>query len=133
VVVVLLRQRIAAAIGVPTAALEDSQILHYATGETFRAHYDWLDPADPGLTVEIARFGQRIATFLVFLNEDFEGGATAFPALGIAHRGGTGDALYFGNLDPAGAPDRRTLHVGEPPTVGEKWAFSQWVRSLARL
>jgi len=128
VVTLLVRARIAATIGVPVGALENSQILHYAVGEQFTQHFDYLDPALP----EVAERGQRIVTFLVYLNAAFEGGETDFPRLGLRHRGAGGDALYFGNLDAAGAPDPRTLHAGLPPTRGEKWLFSQWIRNRAR-
>lgn len=133
VVVHLTRQRISAAIGVPIAALETPQVLHYDVGEEFSRHYDWLDPADTGQAQEIAKAGQRIVTFLIYLNDDFEGGETAFPKLGLAHRGRRGDALYFANTLADGSPDPRTLHAGLAPTRGEKWVFSQWVRNQARV
>jgi prolyl 4-hydroxylase len=129
VVVLLTRARIAATIGVPVGALENSQVLHYATGQQFTRHVDYLDPALP----DVAERGQRIVTFLVYLNGDFDGGETDFPRLAVRYKGGPGDALYFANLDGAGAPDPRTLHAGLPPTRGEKWLFSQWVRNRARV
>ena len=33
------------------------------------------------------------------------------------------------NVDAEGTPDPRTLHAGLPPTAGEKWVLSQWVRT----
>jgi prolyl 4-hydroxylase len=129
VVVLLVRQRIAATIGAPVGALENSQVLHYDVGQQFARHFDYLDPALP----EVAERGQRIVTFLIYLNDGFDGGETEFPRLGLRHKGAAGDALYFGNLDAAGAPDSRTLHAGLPPTRGEKWLFSQWVRNRARV
>jgi prolyl 4-hydroxylase len=129
VVVLLTRARIAATIGVPVGALENSQVLHYATGQRFTRHVDYLDPTLP----DVAERGQRIVTFLIYLNGDFDGGETDFPRLGVRYKGGPGDALYFANLDPAGPPDPRTLHAGLPPTRGEKWLFSQWVRNRARV
>lgn len=131
VVAHLTRARIAATIGVPVGALESSQILHYNVGETFALHHDYLDPADPGGRVDIAARGQRMVTFLAYLNDDFEGGATAFPALDLRHRGGVGDGLYFANIDSSGAPMPQTLHAGEAPTRGEKWVLSQWIRNRA--
>jgi prolyl 4-hydroxylase len=130
VVVLLTRHRIAQTVGVPVGALENSQILHYALGEQFTRHVDFLDPALP----DVAERGQRIVTFLIYLNDAFTGGETEFPRLGLRHRGAAGDALIFANLDPAtGAGDPRTLHAGLPPTRGEKWVFSQWVRNKARV
>jgi hypothetical protein len=34
------------------------------------------------------------------------------------------------NTDETGRPDRRTMHVGLPPTRGEKWLLSQWIRGV---
>ena len=130
-VTVAVRAKICAALGVPQGALEPIQVLHYAVGQTFERHHDFLDVSVPGYAAEVARSGQRIATFLVYLNTGFEGGETDFPLLGLKFRGQPGDALVFANVDAAGAPDRRTLHAGLPPTAGEKWLLSQWVRDRA--
>jgi prolyl 4-hydroxylase len=122
----MIRARIANEIGAPPPCLEVSQVLHYAVGEEFEPHFDFLDPRVN--REEIDRFGQRTATFIIYLNEAFEGGETSFPRLGISHRGRTGDGLVFGNLGHDGNPNIRTEHAGRPPTRGEKWVFSQWVR-----
>lgn len=129
IIVEVIRQRIANQLGAPLGCLEMSQVLHYGVGQEFVLHCDFLDPQF--LREEIARNGQRVATVLIYLNEGFEGGQTSFPRLRIEHRGGTGDALVFGNVDAAGMPDPRTQHAGCPPTSGEKWVFSQWVRDRA--
>jgi hypothetical protein len=81
---------------------------------------------------QIAEAGQRVVTFIIYLNDDYQGGETHFPRLGLSHRGRAGDALYFANTGPDGAPDPRTLHAGLPPTAGEKWLFSQWIRNRSR-
>jgi hypothetical protein len=131
-VIVLVRARIAATIGVPVAILENPQILHYDVGEAFARHHDYLDPSRPGHAAEIEAGGQRIITFLVYLNDAYEGGQTDFPLIALRHRGGLGDGLYFGNVDPGGKADPRTLHAGLAPTQGEKWLLSQWVRDRSR-
>jgi hypothetical protein len=124
----MLRERLATAADVDVMAMEPPQVLHYAVGEQYAPHFDFLEPSLPGDAQSIQQSGQRIATLLVYLNEGFEGGETDFPLLGVRYKGGTGDALLFRNLTPAGAPDRRTRHAGLPPTSGDKWLFSQWVR-----
>ncbi|WP_028968969.1 2OG-Fe(II) oxygenase [Sphingomonas sp. URHD0057] len=126
-IVEMIRVRLALAIGAAPPFLEASQVLHYSVGQEFKPHHDYLDPAS-SLAAEIARNGQRAATVLIYLNEDFEGGETRFPAIGFDYRGKTGDMLMFSNLDPAGRPEPASLHAGLPPTRGEKWIFSQWVR-----
>lgn len=111
------------------ARLEVSSVLHYAPGQEFTPHFDFLDPARPGYARDIAENGQRIATFLIYLNDDFDGGETDFPKLGWRFKGRPGDALLFWNVDVAGAPDLQTFHAGLATTRGEKWLFSQWVRA----
>ncbi len=131
VVLAVVRERIARTAGLPVPGLEWTQVLHYAVGQTFDWHVDWLDPATPGHAPDLAARGQRIATCLVFLNDDFEGGETAFEAGGLRHRGRKGDALLWANTLPDGSIDRRTRHAGLPPTKGEKWVLSQWLRGRA--
>jgi prolyl 4-hydroxylase len=128
VVTEVLRARIAAATGLPEAIFEVPQVMRYAVGQEFRPHHDYLDPRKEGAAADIAHRGQRIGTFLIYLNDDFEGGETAFTRAGFSYRGRAGDALYFANVLPDGRPDPLTIHAGQPPTRGEKWVFSQWIR-----
>lgn len=128
VITEIVRTRISTATRLPVPLFEPSQVLHYAVGQKFRPHHDFLDPANPAYREELAARGQRIATFLIYLNDQYEGGQTRFPTLGIDYRGRTGDALFIANVDREGRPEPRTLHAGLPPSTGEKWLFSQWIR-----
>ena len=130
VVLEIVRARIAAATRLPVPLFEPTQVLRYEVGQEFKPHYDFLDPGNLAYGDQ-ARFGQRIATFLIYLNEDFEGGETDFPKVEIRYRGRAGDAIFFANVDGAGRPDPLTLHAGLPPTSGEKWILSQWIRDRA--
>ncbi len=127
-VLALVRARIADATGLAPSGMEHTQILHYSVGQHFAPHYDFLDPKVPAYARNIAQAGQRMATFLVYLNDDFDGAETAFLKLDWRHRGSKGDAILFWNVDPSGAPDPATLHAGLAPTRGEKWLLSQWIR-----
>jgi hypothetical protein len=127
-VVEMVRARISATLGLPLRNFEVSQVLHYAPGQEFKPHHDYFDPAAEAFREEIAKRGQRVATLLIYLNEDFEGGKTQFPSLGFSYRGQTGDAIAFASVDEDGRPDPLSLHAGLPPTSGEKWIFSQWIR-----
>jgi hypothetical protein len=132
-VLLVLRARISALTNFPVAAFEPPKVLRYTPGQEYRHHVDFLEPGDPVMAQSIAREGQRIATFLVYLNDDYEGGETEFSQVGLRFRGHTGDALYFANVNAAGAPDRMTLHAGLTTTRGEKWVLSQWIRDRAFL
>lgn len=126
-VLALIRARIGALTQLP-AGLENTQILHYAVGQRFAPHCDYLDPNNPAVAPNLAEAGQRAATFLIYLNDDFDGAQTSFLKLGWSWRGRKGDAILFWNVDDAGAPDPLTLHAGLAPTRGEKWLLSQWIR-----
>jgi len=128
-VLALIRGRIATATAVPMNFLEITTFLHYAPGQTFSPHNDFLDDAFPGYAKEIAEGGQRVLTFLLYLNDDYDGGETEFPLVGVRHKGRKGDAMFFWNVLPIGALDRQSLHAGLTPTSGEKWLLSQWVRN----
>ncbi len=119
--------RIAAAIGAPVAHQEPTNVLHYEPGQEYRPHYDFVDPGVAHFQRELMTAGQRTVTFLIYLNDDYDGGATTFPRLDWSFKGKKGDALAFWNLTN-GNPDPRTLHAGTPTTNGVKWLFSKWVR-----
>jgi len=129
VVLSLIRDRIAAASGAPVTHFEIAKLLHYSPGEQFALHADFIEAKTPELAHDLAARGQRAATFLIYLNDGYQGGATQFPRLDWQYRGGRGDALLFSNVDAGGAPDYDTVHAGMPPTAGEKWVLSQWIRT----
>jgi prolyl 4-hydroxylase len=127
---VLVQVRMCANTGVPFRHLEPLSVLHYAVGEQITEHFDFVDPLQtPNYEREIAENGQRILTFLVYLNDDYAGGKTEMPKLGLSHQGQKGEGLFLVNALPNGDPDRRTLHAGRPPTRGEKWVVSQFMRN----
>jgi predicted 2-oxoglutarate/Fe(II)-dependent dioxygenase YbiX len=125
IVLSLIHDRIARASGVPVEHFELGQLLHYELGQTFMRHSDFLQP---GMHEEIEARGQRVATFLTYLSDDYEGGETEFTELGFKFKARKGDALMFLNVDADGAPDPMSMHAGLPPTRGEKWVLSLWLR-----
>lgn len=126
---ILVQMRMASLTGIPFRHLERQTILHYSPGEEIHNHYDFIDPSLPNYDEEIRRNGQRIITFLVYLNDDYEGGSTDFPRLDISHHGALGEGLFFTNALRDGSSDLRTLHAGRPPASGEKWVISQFIRN----
>ena len=124
----VVRARMGAVAGSSSPFMEPLTVLHYDVGQEFRRHVDFLDPAVPGLAKDLENNGQRVATFLTYLNEDFEGAETEFPVLALRWRGAAGDAILFYNVEPGGKLDRRTMHAGRTPTRGEKWLLSQFIR-----
>ena len=109
--------------------MEGPTVLHYAIGEEITNHYDFVNPRIPNYAAEIAQRGQRIVTFLVYLNDDYEGGETDFPSLGLRYHGAKGQGLFFTNALPNGEADLRMVHAGLPPKDNEKWLMSQFIRN----
>lgn len=116
-----LNRRLAAASKTDVRSGEPLQVLRYCPGEEYRQHSDALPGVEPTQ--------QRILTFLVYLNEDYEGGETEFPHLGVKVRGRLGDGLLFRNASAAGTPEPLARHAGLPVTSGIKHLASRWIRA----
>jgi hypothetical protein len=127
---ILIRHRIANTIGVPVEHFERTSVFRYLPGQTFADHADYISAS---FSAEIRQRGQRPFTFLVYLNGAFEAGETHFLRVDKKFRGGVGDALFWRNVDDNGAPDESTQHAGAPPTSGEKWLLSQFIRDKPQL
>jgi prolyl 4-hydroxylase len=113
-----LNRRLAAASGTAAEQGEPLQVLRYRPGGEYKPHFD----AIPGFA------NPRAMTFLVWLNEDFEGGETLFPTPGLKIRGRTGDGLLFRNTGADGRRDPAAGHAGLPVTRGDKLIASRWIR-----
>ena len=64
-------------------------------------HFDFVDPLQtPNYEQELAENGQRIVTFLVYLNDDYAGGKTEMPELGISHQRAERRGFVFRQCTP---------------------------------
>jgi prolyl 4-hydroxylase len=113
-----INRRIASATGSTYEQGEPLQVLRYSPGQEYRPHFDYLE----------ANENPRPWTALIYLNEDYEGGATRFVKTGDEVRGRTGDVLIFGNSDGRGARDPLAEHAGLPVTSGVKYLATRWIR-----
>lgn len=131
VVQFLVQARMALTCGYRIQHFEHPTILHYHVGEQITPHFDFIDAKARDYSKQIEEMGQRMITFLLYLNDGYEGGETTFPELDIVNRGRAGDGFFFINAHPDLSPDRRMLHTGSPPTSGEKWVVTQFISSKA--
>jgi hypothetical protein len=129
VVQFLLQARMSLVCGYPMQHFETPMVLHYTVGQQITPHFDFIDANAPDYAAQIREQGQRMITFLLYMNDDYDGGETTFPELGIIHRGVAGDGLYFINAHADLTPNRQMLHTGSPPLRGEKWVVSQFIVS----
>lgn len=107
----------------PFINCEKLQVVRYTPGGFYKPHHDAC--CQKGCAVK----NQRMYTFLIVLKDDFEGGATRFPNLGVSYKLKAGDVLFFDNLDSYGLCTSKSLHGGEPVTAGTKWICNLWVRT----
>ncbi len=127
VVLLMLRERIAAATGIPTPMMEPPRVFHYAEGEEIKAHYDRLVDGTEGYGGPGGYQGDRVVTFLLYLNDEYVGGELDFPRVNFRAKGAKGDAIYFAHVDQFNKQEKLSLHAGLKITRGEKWILSQWI------
>jgi len=121
-----IEERIAALLNWPVDHGEGMQVLRYRPGAEYRPHHDYFDPAYPGSTATLKRGGQRVGTFLMYLNTPDAGGSTTFPDVEAEVRAIKGHAVFFSYDCPHSCS--RTLHAGAPVLEGVKWAATKWLR-----
>ncbi len=121
-------ERIRALTGIPVDCGEPLQMLHYGIGGEYLAHQDYFDPKDPGTAALTRIGGQRVATFVIYLNQVADGGSTDFPELELSVKPNKGSAVYFEYHNNAGHLDPRCLHAGTPVAKGDKWIVTKWLR-----
>ena len=115
-------------IGIDKDHFEELQVVRYQPGQLYREHWDscWEDDK---CSEFLKRGGNRYATFLLYLNDDFEGGETYFPLRNIKIKPKKGKAALFFNLDKNNIDKlENSKHAGLPPKNGVKWMCNVWVR-----
>ena len=101
----------------PIENCEQLQVLRYREGGHYNPHQD----------VFYQDKNKRLYTFIIALNDEYEGGETAFPYLNEKYKLNAGDALFFHTLDNYGLDTSDALHGGQPVKSGEKWVCNLWV------
>lgn len=119
-------QRASALLQLPVEHLEYGQCVSYTKGQEYQAHFDTVDEQTPMGQKLAQRYGQRVFTMLVYLNDDFEGGETYFPLLDQKVTPCQGKAIVFKNLADDNRVDPLALHAGLPVFSGRKYALNIW-------
>ena len=101
----------------PIENCEQLQVLRYKPGGHYQPHQD----------VFYEDKNKRVHTFILALNDEYEGGETSFPNIKEKYKLRAGDALFFDTLDNYGLDTSDALHGGEPVKKGEKWVCNLWV------
>lgn len=117
---------------------EKFQVLNYGVGGMYTVHYDYTGymlgiPSNPLDSDDIRTSGERMATWMFYLNDVKAGGATVFPEVKTRIPVAKGGAAFWYNVRPSGATDPRTLHGGCPVLVGSKWVSNKWIREEGQM
>jgi hypothetical protein len=95
---------------------EPFQLQKYGPTQEYRPHYDWLDPDSAGHRAHLARGGQRLATFVLYLCDVAQGGGTVFPISGW--RCSRRRAMRCGSSTPTATTSR----TRRPCTAARRWS-----------
>jgi prolyl 4-hydroxylase len=121
-------EKICRTLGIREAYAEGIQAQRYDVGQQFKPHWDYYIPDSQAYAKFATVRGNRTWTFMVYLNDDMEGGATRFTKIDLAFQPKTGMALLWNNLLEDGSPNPMTMHCGEPVTRGHKLIITKWFR-----
>jgi len=102
---------------------EDLQVTQYEEGNFFIAHRDFhnFDRNNPLVSQD------RIATALLYINDDFEGGETYFPVFDISVKPAKGMLLFFEYPTWQDLTiNDNTIHEGTVVRRGKKVIATQW-------
>jgi len=100
----------------PIQNCENLQVLRYKEDGFYKFHHDSLGGPNP-----------RMYTFIMALNDEYEGGETRFPNIDKSYRLKAGDVLLFDCLNNYECKDYRAIHGGLPVKGGRKWICNLWV------
>jgi prolyl 4-hydroxylase len=116
-----IERRVCTDFSTPPGNLELWQAVQYEPGGKFAAHLD-------GGTFADEPAGERVLTFLLFLEAPSRGGETYFPELGLLVKPTAGKLVVWNNLRADGGLDRRFLHAATPVREGRKTILTTWSR-----
>lgn len=115
----------------PITHLENTIVGTYTKDKSFGPHYDSIDYyTHPKLSYCLpGSGGARTCTALLYANDDFEGGSTTFPYLGISIKPKKGRLVLWHNVgENAMMPAPGSWHTGEKILSGTKKIFTFWFR-----
>ncbi|XP_050728667.1 prolyl 4-hydroxylase subunit alpha-1-like [Eriocheir sinensis] len=115
--------------GIPSA--DDLQVLNYGLGGFYAAHNDvfFKDLPEEQWSNKVDKYpsGDRLATWMFYLNDVTAGGNTAFPLAGVAAPAVKGAAAFWFNVKKNGKFNTRSRHGGCPVLLGQKWVANRWI------
>jgi prolyl 4-hydroxylase len=114
--------------GIPISHQEAPHLVMYDVGGKYDAHHDFFHPNTDYYEGHTKVGGQRVVSTLLYLNDNFTGGETAFPKRDIVVKPKTGRILAWRNITLSNELDYNSLHTGKPVISGKKFVLIIWTR-----
>lgn len=110
--------------GLDISHQEHLHVIRYTDGGEYQPHWDYFHEGDN----RIDKGGNRMYTFLFYLNDNYKGGETKFTLLDKVVEPKSGKLILWNNLNEDGDRNVMSKHAGLPVEDGEKWIITCWVR-----
>ncbi len=101
----------------PISNCENLQVVRYKPGGFYAPHHDAFKNEK----------NKRMYTFIMALNDDYQGGETYFTEINKSYKLAKGDCLLFDNLDNYNFITSKAVHQGTGVDTNEKWICNLWV------
>lgn len=116
----------------PFENAEHLQVVKYRKGGFYREHHDSVYEDDEISKKFFESGGHRVLTMIIYLTDDFEGGATRFVTLKKDVKPKKHGSILFYPLDKNNRRCHpKALHAGMPLKSGEKIIANVWIRQRA--
>lgn len=127
-----IREQVALLSELPIENQEEIHVVQYKVGGKYDPHHDYFPPDKKYFMNTMQSGGQRVQSWIIYLNDDYEGGETDFPEENITIVPETGMLAGWNNVIPPKKLNTKSLHAGLPVIKGEKWIAVIWIREFSR-
>lgn len=125
-----IRDRISILLDIDVERFDNLEVICYKEGGEFKLHRDDFNCIR--LPQACEKGGNRIASVIIYLNDNFDGGFTDFPYLKFRVQPKEGKFLFFDYSNSDQEIKHSTSHSAEPVYNGEKWIAALWIREYSR-
>ena len=113
----------------PFENAEDLQVVEYEPNGFYNEHHDSCCDEDETCKAFVKDGGHRVATMLIYLTDEFEGGGTSFPNLRLKLKPKKYSGILFHPLEESREKCHPNgLHAGLPVKSGKKYVANVWLR-----
>jgi len=129
-----IKEKISNVTGLPKDNICDPVPTKYETNSSFTPHYDFFivnDKNKASLTKMLSKGGNRMATAVLYLNNDYSGGETYFNHLYKSIWPNQGQLAFFRYDYDEPETNLKTLHTGKDIIFGTKYILTFFIKEFS--